>query len=56
MKSALMHSPSGAGGTGFELGVASGSGEGGQRKEGHSGLGREQFSHYTALTKGCHTK
>lgn len=43
-------------GTGFELGDASGGGGGGRRKEGHSGLGMEQFSHYTALIKGCHTK
>lgn len=46
----------GGGGAGLELGDVSGGGEGGRRKEGHSGLGTEQFSHYTALTKGCHTK
>lgn len=56
VKSALMCFSSGAGGTGFELGDVSGSGEGGQRKERHSGLGREQFLYYTALTKCCHTK
>jgi len=57
-KSALMCSLSGAGGggTGLELGDAFGGGEGGRWKDGHSGLGAEQFSHYTALSKGCHTK
>lgn len=42
-------------GAGFELRDVSGGGEGGRSKEGHSGLGMGQFSHYTALTKGCHT-
>lgn len=44
------------GGAGFELRDASRGGGGGRRKEGHSGLGREHFSYYTALIKGCHTK